>query len=384
MKAALFLLPFIFYVQISNCQPNKIDVLSSPKSSIINLSDIATDVEYVPLQTTPNSIMGRIINIKVRGNYIYVATTDTKLFCYDISGKYLFNLNKVGRGPEEYQYCSEFDVNESNTLVAVKGVREIILYKQDLNGFTFLKRVKLTETPAIVNFTKQDDNILLQYSNTYGTNPFSKELINLNGETLYTWPNFMKFQLQEKISVSSHYEITCFRFQNSLYLKEVGNDTVFRFSGSNRIDPFLIFDTKNRRVTPEARANVKYYADHMYEYYILQKLFGSERFIYYTAYFNKDYNIVGIYDQVKKTRYAVPGKEFLIDDISGGVNFEPQYCKDGTFYSWVDAIKFKSHTSTESFIKAKVRNTAKHESLENLAKNITENDNPILIAAKIR
>ena len=383
MKKILISLALFFYVQICNCQPDKIDALSSPGTSINNLSDIAADIEYIPLETTPNSIMGRIINVKVRNNFIYVATVDNKIFCFNSSGKYLFNLAKAGRGPEEYQYCSEFDVNESNSILAVIGSKEIILYNQLSTGFTFLKRIKLNESPQLINFIGQNDNILLQYSNTYGTNPISKELINLKGETLLSWPNFMKFQIQEKIMVLSRYENTSFNFKNDLYLKEVGNDTIFRFNG-NKLDPVLIFDTKNKRVSAEVRANAKYYADHMYEYYILQKFFGSERYIYYTAAFNKDYNIVGIYDQVKKTRYAVPGKEFLKDDISGGVNFEPQYCNNGTFYSWVDAITYKNYSNSEIFIKAKVRNSAKHESLRNLAQKITENDNPILIAAKIR
>jgi len=383
MKEILFLLALILYVQIINCQPDKIDALTSPRTSINNLSDIATDIKYIPLETTPNSIMGRIINVKIRNNYIYVATIDNKIFCFDASGKYLFNLYKMGKGPEEYLYCSEFDVNESNSILAVKGSNEIILYNQVPTGFNFLRRIKLNESPQIINFIGQNDNILLQYSNTYGTNPISKELINLKGETLLSWPNFMKFQIQEKMMVLSRYENTSFNFKNDLYLKEVGNDTIFKFNG-NKLDPVLIFDTKNKRVSPEVRANAKYYADHMYEYYILQKFFGSERFIYYTAAFNNDYNIVGIYDKVKKTRYTVPGKEFFKDDISGGVNFEPQYCNNGTFFSWVDAIKLKSYMSSESFIEAKVKNPANHEFLMNFAKNISENDNPIIIAAKIR
>jgi hypothetical protein len=182
--------------------------------------------------------------------------------------------------------------------------------------------------------------------------------------------------------VLSRYENTSFNLKNDLFLKEVGNDTIFRFNGT-KLNPVLIIDTKNKRVSPEVRANARYYADHMSEYYILQKFFGSERFIYYTASFNKE-STVEIYDQIKNTRYAVPAKEFLKDDISGGVNFEPQYCNNGTFYSWVDAITFKTYSTSEPFLKAKVKNPKNHESLKNLAQKITENDNPILIAAKIR
>lgn len=383
MKKILSPFALLFFVQIIFCQTDKIDALSSPRSSINNLSDIATDIEYIPLESTSASIVGRIINIKIRNNYIYVATADKKIFCFDKSGKYLYNLDKAGNGPEEYLYCSEFDVNESNSILAVMGSKELILYNQLSNGFTFMKRIKLIESPNIFNFVAQNDNILLQYSNTYGTNPFSKEVINLKGESLQSWPNYMKFQLQEKISVLSRYENTCYNFKYFMYLKEVGNDTIFKFDG-NKLYPVLIIDTKNKRVTPEVRANVKYYADHMYEYFILQKFFGSERFFYYTAAYNKDYNIVWIYDKVKKTMYSVPGKDFFKDDISGGVNFEPKYCYNGTFYSWIDAITFKNYSTSEIFIKTKAKNSGKYELLKNLAQQITENDNPILIAAKIR
>ena len=383
MKKILFPFLLLFFVQVIFCQSDKIDALSSPGSSITNLSDIATDIEYIPLETTSASIVGRIINIKIRNNYIYVATVDKKIFCFDKSGKYLFNLDKAGKGPEEYLYCSEFDVNGSNSILAVMGSKELILYNQLSSGFTFMKRIKLIESPNIFNFVAQNDNILLQYSNTYGTNPFSKELINQNGETLQSWPNYMKFQLQEKISVFSRYENTCYNFKNFMYLKEVGNDTIFKFDG-NKLSPVLIIDTKNKGVTPEVRANVKYYADHMYEYFILQKFFGSENFFYYTAAYNKEYNIVVIYDKVKKKTYSVPGKDFFKDDISGGVNFEPKYCYNGTFYSWIDAITLKNYSTSEIFIKTKARNSGKYELLKNLAQQITENDNPILLAAKIR
>jgi hypothetical protein len=385
MKKIFLLLALVFsaFNSIEKDPVNVIDVLSTPKSIMTNLSDIASDIEYIPLQTTPNSIIGRIISIKVRGNYIYVATVDRKLFCFDKSGKYLLNLNKVGKGPEEYEYCSEFDVNETNSIIAVKGLREIILYKQTSEDFIFLKRVKLANSPDVINFTGKNDNILLQYSNTYGTNPFSKELINLNGETLHSWPNYMKFQLQEKISVMSRYEITSYNFKNELYLKEVGNDTILKLTEKNKIESFLIFDSKNKRVTPDVRSNVKYYADHMYEYFVLQKLFGSERFIYYTYSINKESH-PEIYDQSTKIRYRIPDKEFLKDDIAGGVNFEPQYCNDGIFYSWIEANKFKAFTSSDLFKNAKVKIPAKNIALKNLDKVVTEFDNPIVIVAKIK
>lgn len=384
MEKIILLLALFFsvYDTQDKVSVNVIDVLTTPKSTIFNLSDIATDIEYIPLQTTENSLISRILDLKIKGNFIYVKTIE-KLFCFDKSGKYLFQLDKKGRGPEEYEYLSDFDVDSKNSLLAVKSSREILLYQQTDHGFTFLNKLNLSYQPQTVNFTGNSNNILLQYSNTDGIKPFSRELINIKGETLISWLNYMKYDLNEKIIVMSRYENTSYSFQNNLILKEVGNDTIFKLNDNNTLEPFLIFDTKNKRVTPEARSNVKYYAEHMYEYFILQKIFGSERFIYYTYSYNKRSNHE-IYDQLKKVRYSVPEKEYLKDDLAGGVNFEPQYCNNGFFYSWIDAIKFKTYTSSDLFKNAIFKSPAKNAMLKSLAGKVTEFDNPILIVTKIK
>jgi hypothetical protein len=40
---------------------NIIDVLSSPKSVMTDLSEMAVDIEYIPLETTENSLIKELI-----------------------------------------------------------------------------------------------------------------------------------------------------------------------------------------------------------------------------------------------------------------------------------------------------------------------------------
>ncbi len=360
-----------------------IDITSTPKSTMTNLSEIASDIDYIPLETNENSLINRILNLKVQGNYIYVGTLESVL-CFSKSGKYLFGLSKKGRGPDEYEFLLDFDVNASNTVLAIPSRKNIVLYKQTDNGFTFLNRIDCLNPINALNFTGKSDNILLQFSNSDGTIPYSRQLINLKGDILKSWLNYMMYKkLVEKMYVSHRWENTSYNLQNNLFLKTIGNDTIFKFNEINKAEPFLILDTKDKRITPDVRADVKSYAEHMQDYISIQRIFGSERFFYYTYSYNKKSNHE-IYDQLKKIRYSVPEKEYLKDDISGGINFEPLYCNDGLFYSWVEAIKFKSHTSSDLFTKAKVKNSVKHSALKSLSEQVTEFDNPIIIAAKIR
>lgn len=175
---------------------NVIDLLATPESEITKLSDIATDVDYIPLQTTDSSLMSMIYKMIVRGNFLYFGTLN-QVFCFDNSGKFLFKLDKKGRGPGEYEILGNFDINPDNTILAVISRSDILFYNQTDNGFIFKNKISLSTSPYRINFTNESDNLLLQFSNEDGTNPFSRELINLKGESLITWPNYMKYTLKD-------------------------------------------------------------------------------------------------------------------------------------------------------------------------------------------
>ena len=51
---------------------NVIDLLSTPESEIKNHSEIATDVEYIPFQTSQNSLIRYIVDFKTNDNKLYI------------------------------------------------------------------------------------------------------------------------------------------------------------------------------------------------------------------------------------------------------------------------------------------------------------------------
>ena len=375
----------IFFIIILLCycsrkeesKVNVIDLLTPVTDKLTNLSDIATVVDYIPLQTIDSSLLSRINTVKVRGNYLYISTFE-EVFCYNKVGRYLFKLNKKGRGPEEYILMKDFDIDHKSTLLAVLSISQILLFRQTENGFIFQNRILLLGSPSKISFTGNSSNILLQYSNEDGTKPFAMEIINLNGKSLLTWPNYMKYTSKDGVVVKTIYENISFSFDNNLYLKELQNDTLFRLTKNNTLESFLVFNTNRNRVTPEARANGNYYSDHIYEYIRISKIFGSERYIYYSYSFNKINSNV-IHDQISKKNYKVLDKEFLEDDISGGVNFEPKSCSEGLLFSWVDALTLKKHIEGEIFINSIVKYPEKKEALKELADSLNETDNPVLI-----
>jgi hypothetical protein len=75
------------------------------------------------------------------------------MLCFDKSGKFLFKLNRKGRGPEEYEYLSDYDINAKNLIMVVSSAKEIMLYQQNKEGFNFTNKINLTYSPQIINFT---------------------------------------------------------------------------------------------------------------------------------------------------------------------------------------------------------------------------------------
>jgi hypothetical protein len=228
------------------------------------------------------------------------------------------------------------------------------------------------------------NNILVQYANADGSKPISMELINLKGEMLVSWPNYMGFKSKDGIVVVTTGENISFFKDGEIYRKELQNDTLFRLTGENRLDPFLVFNTGDKRLTPEARSDGNYYSEHSNEYFIVNKIFCSNTFLYYSFNYKNRRSYRIIYNLETKKSYEIPQKEGLNDDVAGGISFDPQYGDEGDFYMWVDPITLKSYVSSDTFINSKVNNPQKKAELKKLTDSISEFDNPVLVIANIR
>jgi hypothetical protein len=384
MKNFLFILT-IFIFSCNRHERNSlnvIDLFPVPTSEISKLSSISSDIEYIPLQTTDSSMISRINKISITDKSIFIATLDEILW-FDQKGNYSGKLNKKGRGPDEYNYLSDFDVSPDDNNIMVLSAKSIIFYKKAGISAAFWKKIILTISPSKINFFGTGNNILLQYSNEDGTKPFSKILINLDGDTLYKKPNYFKYALKDGWINFSIYENISYWSNHTLYLKELQSDTLFKFTNENSMEASLIFNSGDKRLTPEGRSNGKYFSDHMFEYILVNKIFGSERYIYYSYYFSKA-NVQGIYDKIAHVRYSIPDKQSLKDDLAGGPDFKPQFSINGIFYSWIDAFKLKEHVSSDVFKNLIVKDPIKKNTLKKIAETASENDNPVIIVAKIK
>jgi len=377
-----------------------IDLLSEPEYEITGLSDIAENIEYIPLQTMENSLIGAYtLKIPNIGDRIYIQNGGFKgeILCFDMNGKFLFKISSEGRGPEEYDFITDFDVSSDNKILTILSgsTRKLVSYGISDTGFTFLKSITLKEpAPWRVSIVPETDKVFMSIPSWLGTEPALSLLINASGDTILSRPNSYKFEriqtgragtrsIEGKFLTYTTGDLVCF--------KEDFSDTVFYVDARNSLfKPRIIFDTHGTSFTPEMRGGSEKLKDNSTTY--IPKIFETSRYVfclYYTV--NMEQKIVNpfgfFFDKRTNSKYKFDVGEDrkikLRDDLGGGPDFTIEYnenrCSNGRLFSYAESLALKKYIDSEVFKEAKVRDPNKKSDLKRLADSLDETDNPVLI-----
>ncbi len=134
-------LVLIFVVSCSDTNKNDVSVVpvldiesALGNARIVDLSEIALDIQYIPLETTKNSVLRSLTSVVYERDKFYVGLRDFKVFSKD--GAYLWSFDKSGRGPGEYMFSNSMKVdgNSGNIVVDVFSRDNITLYIYDSTG----------------------------------------------------------------------------------------------------------------------------------------------------------------------------------------------------------------------------------------------------------
>jgi hypothetical protein len=357
----------------------RIDLLAEPEGSINFLTDIATNVEYVPLQMTKQSIINIISKIIIYKEKVYIKSR-SEILCFDISGRFLYKLNQSGRGPEEYGLLIDFDLSSDGKILVILSNKRILAFENSDKGFVFKNSINLKPPlPSKISLVPWTSNILLSIDPSYGTEPSLSILLNKNGDTLYCKPNLYKYKKISKEITGSFYESLHYKVGNNLCFREEFSDTVFCVSKETSMFlPRLIFDSHGRVFPPRAKGDLEYAKSHSGQFTWIYNISEVNRYIIYAYEYNHTRRRV-LYDKSNNKRLEMKLKEALVDNICGGPNFDPTFCSEGKYYSVVEALNLKEYVQKESFAKARVQFPNKKEELEKIATSLNDIDNPVLI-----
>jgi hypothetical protein len=129
----------------------------------VNISEFADTILYIPLETGPESLLRRIVQLKLTDKYILINSTN-KLFLFSKDGKFIRQIGKYGKGPGEYLRIVHFIVVKDTIYISSTGKQSLLIYNIDGN---FLK-----EKPTPFPFTKFNytiDHNIIAYQRHEGT-----------------------------------------------------------------------------------------------------------------------------------------------------------------------------------------------------------------------
>lgn len=113
-----------------------VQVINVNESNKVKLTELFGDCKVIPLETTDSSLIGITIDkVECYKDRIYVLNqlqSHKNVICFDSSGRFLFNIDRMGRAPDEYTFLSDFfiDLNKEQ-LVFVSEAGRYVFFDMD-------------------------------------------------------------------------------------------------------------------------------------------------------------------------------------------------------------------------------------------------------------
>ena len=147
---------FSFFLFLAGCgnqsKPVSVDQeIITPLSAgnaVYALLPYIDSVEVVPLETTGKALMGLVGKILLLPNGNVLIKSTASMFMFSPKGKFLFQIGKNGRGPEEYLTIDDVCLSQDARELWILGGCEIVKYSTETGRFI---RKTTLELPEICN-----------------------------------------------------------------------------------------------------------------------------------------------------------------------------------------------------------------------------------------
>ena len=380
-----------------------IDVAGSiGKGRVVDLSEIASEISYIPLETNDSSLVKTVSKgLFFEGGLFYVNEVkghqSSILKIFNAKGEFIRQFNRFGRGPQEYGSISNLQIDCKTGNICIQSFDKIVEYTSD---YQFIRSVnfKTNLKPFDYYYTKScklDDNTYFLSVSMAKVNDCSVVVIDTmsNYKLTIKYPEAEKKLVSELSRAYSFTNPRIYKFRDSVRVINGLDENVLSINKNLELDTAYIIrygkykpkgDYSNRA---GAKSPIIYlYADifESKEYLFLQFNLGSlahksrevksgsgkKILLPITcAVFNKTN---GVFTFVDQTEYNYIG---FADDYEGGPAFWPSYISDDEYMvSYIDAIDFIQHAQTHKV----------SDKFKKIADGLNENDNPVVVLVKLK
>lgn len=358
----------------------------------INLSQFASNVEYIKLETNDSCLVRPVVNYFFTDSLIFVQNYD-HILKFDRKGKFLQKIGDSGRGPGEIDLIRIVSIIPKERLLAVQlnTKRELLFF--DFDG-EFVKTVKFPENHSRIEVLDNDQYLI--YDDGYaGNEAYSFILVNEKWDTLSTVENYTKWihNSRSYIGISYPEFKEFFMANNQLYLKAMYNDTVYTID-SSQIKPSYFINLGKFKLPEELRPErlgieqIQKFKDHKNEYYFSIVSEASNKiFLRAWSYAEKDNKYV-VFDRLNKQGVQVnmEGSESkgFVNDWDGGIDFWPiGNVNENQVYMPIDVMSFRKALEENKDRRIAIKFSEKQKGLKDIVSGLDFSANPILMVVTL-
>jgi hypothetical protein len=369
------------------------DLLKNKKP--IGLSQIATNVEYIQLETNKECLLGQMTNFYFSDSLIFVVQAESVLK-FSNKGKFLGKLVSSGRGPNEITdaIMTICLIPDKKIFIAQDYRKHKLLYFS-FNG-ELVKTVNYS--PYIAKIEVIRDGRFVTYDHgSGGYNKYTFRLTNEYNDTISIVKNYYSWVNNSNIAIHTSRPIQPFYYsKNKAYLKSLYDDTVYYVS-ANKIQPSYFVNLgkfklpKNFIPTEKLKGTDLQLYREKAEKYNFVNVFEASNKIFLTSY---SYNSkiapkCLIYDKANKDgNYLVSDNgesTGILNDWDGGMNFWPSAAlNDNKVYMPITVSDFQKELNDKSNNNKSIKFPEKNKQIEKLVSGSDIMNNPILMIVTLK
>ncbi|MDR2533860.1 MAG: 6-bladed beta-propeller [Tannerellaceae bacterium] len=365
-----------------------------------NLSNIASEIDFIPLSIEPPLNDFHILDIKLTDDYIFLSEM-YKILQYSKQGQYIKDIGSRGMGPKEYvQLSPPLQIDEENKLLYAvdRGRDRVIAYNFDgalHHAFSthYANSCMSLLDSSIIAFRQSSTDRYSQNHSSFIT------FISTEGKQIRTYNSYL-YPIPFENARFSPESSPLWKHNNKFYYLEYGADTIFQILKDSIIPAKVIKGTLKPKLMELLQEDTGSKLRIVGQ--ILRPdaaIFESDNFIifkmtndyesFYLSYHKdaKTYHRT-FYNNppVRKKTGANTGTkimDFFIDDIVSGISFAPQYQSQDKAMALIPAITVMEQKN--EILKFIAANPSKQGTqLKEIIENMTEDDNPIIMTVKFK
>ncbi len=354
------------------CEQIDIDIKNAQEFVYSDLVDTSS-LEFIILETSENCLLGQVMKFHKHNDKL-VFLADNKIVVFNVGGKFLYSVDKHGKGPGEYGYLMDVFIDKNDFIYGLDMLGKIVKYD------TLGNHIKTFNTGLCGKaFTKLENNIWAIYTGS-SINEVSSSRLNFYSEK-------QEKIILEKQNISTNesrwmhtFDVNNFsKSQSCNFYNYSCNDTLYKLDNDD-LKPFVYIDFGKYRIPTslikQPYKDMSEFCETVNRNNLINSfltIFNTDKHLYfsfrqkdkfYQAIYNWSTKEIKIIDKVKDI-YMAQGIERDVD-----FNFVPRTSDSDYLYNKIDPLY------VEELIRDK-------DNVPECLKDIKANDNPVIVRYKL-